>query len=71
MIGAEYMHINETEQKRWIQRRLEESEGHSPDSLLNRGNAYWNVLLPLMPWKNTCTGNTWDRSASRWRAVNP
>ncbi len=26
-IGAEYMHINETEQKRWIQRRLEESEG--------------------------------------------
>ena len=27
-IGAEYMHINETEQKRWIQRRLEESEGH-------------------------------------------
>ena len=27
MIGAEYMHINETEQKRWIQRRLEESEG--------------------------------------------
>ena len=28
MIGAEYMHINETEQKRWIQRRLEESEGH-------------------------------------------
>ena len=27
-IGAEYMHINETDQKRWIQRRLEESEGH-------------------------------------------
>ena len=27
-VGAEYMHINETEQKRWIQRRLEESEGH-------------------------------------------
>ena len=27
-IGAEYMHINETEQKRWIQRRLEETEGH-------------------------------------------
>ena len=27
-LGAEYMHINETEQKRWIQRRLEESEGH-------------------------------------------
>ncbi|MDE0156536.1 MAG: 2-oxoglutarate dehydrogenase E1 component [Gammaproteobacteria bacterium] len=27
-IGAEYMHINETEQKRWIQRRMEESEGH-------------------------------------------
>ncbi len=27
-IGAEYMHINETEHKRWIQRRLEESEGH-------------------------------------------
>ena len=27
-IGAEYMHINETEQKRWIQRRLEESEGN-------------------------------------------
>ena len=26
-IGAEYMHINETEQKRWIQRRLEESGG--------------------------------------------
>ncbi|MYH70155.1 MAG: hypothetical protein F4147_08675, partial [Gammaproteobacteria bacterium] len=26
-IGAEYMHINETEQKRWIQRRMEESEG--------------------------------------------
>ena len=26
-VGAEYMHINETEQKRWIQRRLEESEG--------------------------------------------
>ena len=26
-IGAEYMHINETEQKRWIQRRLEETEG--------------------------------------------
>ena len=24
-IGAEYMHINETEQKRWIQKRLEES----------------------------------------------
>ncbi len=24
-IGAEYMHINETEQKRWIQQRLEES----------------------------------------------
>ncbi len=23
-IGAEYMHINETEQKRWIQKRLEE-----------------------------------------------
>ena len=27
-VGAEYMHINETEQKRWIQRRMEESEGH-------------------------------------------
>ncbi len=27
-IGAEYMHINDTEQKRWIQRRLEETEGH-------------------------------------------
>lgn len=27
-IGAEYMHINETEHKRWIQRRLEETEGH-------------------------------------------
>ena len=27
-IGAEYMHINETDQKRWIQRRLEETEGH-------------------------------------------
>ena len=27
-IGAEYMHINETDHKRWIQRRLEESEGH-------------------------------------------
>ncbi len=27
-VGAEYMHINETEQKRWIQRWLEESEGH-------------------------------------------
>ena len=27
-IGAEYMHINETEQKRWVQRRMEESEGH-------------------------------------------
>ena len=27
-LGAEYMHINETEQKRWIQRRMEESEGH-------------------------------------------
>lgn len=26
-IGAEYMHINETEQKRWIQKRLEESLG--------------------------------------------
>jgi 2-oxoglutarate dehydrogenase E1 component len=25
-IGAEYMHINETEQKRWIQRRLEEPQ---------------------------------------------
>lgn len=24
-VGAEYMHINETEQKRWIQKRLEES----------------------------------------------
>ena len=24
-IGAEYMHINETEQKRWLQKRLEES----------------------------------------------
>ena len=26
-IGAEYMHINETEQKRWIQQRLEETRG--------------------------------------------
>ncbi len=26
-IGAEYMHINETEQKRWIQKRLEQSCG--------------------------------------------
>jgi 2-oxoglutarate dehydrogenase E1 component len=26
-IGAEYMHINETEQKRWIQKRLEETLG--------------------------------------------
>ena len=28
-IGAEYMHINETEQKRWIQKRLEEPLGTS------------------------------------------
>ena len=27
-IGAEYMHINETEQKRWIQKRLEETRGY-------------------------------------------
>ncbi len=26
-VGAEYMHINETEQKRWIQQRLEETKG--------------------------------------------
>ncbi|MGI9229897.1 MAG: 2-oxoglutarate dehydrogenase E1 component [Gammaproteobacteria bacterium] len=26
-IGAEYMHINETEQKRWIQQRMEETMG--------------------------------------------
>ena len=41
-IGAEYMHINETEQKRWIQQRLEETRarpGFSPDKrgrILNR-----------------------------------
>ncbi|MGY8813715.1 MAG: 2-oxoglutarate dehydrogenase E1 component [Gammaproteobacteria bacterium] len=29
-IGAEYMHINETEQKRWIQQRLEET-GSTPN----------------------------------------
>ncbi|MDZ7736836.1 MAG: 2-oxoglutarate dehydrogenase E1 component [Gammaproteobacteria bacterium] len=27
-IGAEYMHINETEQKRWIQQRLEDCRAH-------------------------------------------
>jgi 2-oxoglutarate dehydrogenase E1 component len=41
-IGAEYMHINETEQKRWIQQRLEEPRaqpGFSPGKrrrILNR-----------------------------------
>ena len=34
-IGAEYMHINETEQKRWIQSRLEESLS-TPDFSLEK-----------------------------------
>lgn len=41
-IGAEYMHINETEQKRWIQQRLEECKatpdfsGEQKKRILNR-----------------------------------
>ena len=44
-IGAEYMHINETEQKRWIQQRLEESmsfpdfDNNKKSRILNRVNA--------------------------------
>jgi 2-oxoglutarate dehydrogenase E1 component len=35
-IGAEYMHINETEQKRWIQQRLEEPRARPSFSLDKR-----------------------------------
>ena len=43
-VGAEYMHINETEQKRWIQRRLEESEGHHRFSLEKRKRILERVI---------------------------
>ena len=43
-IGAEYMHINETEQKRWIQRRLEESEGQHQFSTEKRKHILERVI---------------------------
>ena len=43
-IGAEYMHINETEHKRWIQRRLEESEGQHRFSTEKRKHILERVI---------------------------
>jgi len=36
-VGAEYMHITETQEKRWIQERIERAGGHpAPDTALRR-----------------------------------
>ena len=43
-IGAEYMHINDTEQKRWIQRRLEEAEGYHQFSTEKRKHILGRVI---------------------------
>lgn len=43
-IGAEYMHINETEQKRWIQQRLEEPLA-TPDFSASKKHRILNRLI--------------------------
>ena len=43
-IGAEYMHINETEQKRWIQQRLEEVMS-TPDFSIEKRKRILNRVI--------------------------
>jgi len=43
-VGAEYMHINETEQKRWIQQRLEEPRARPGFSLDKRRRIFNRIV---------------------------
>ena len=67
-IGAEYMHINETEQKRWIQKRLEEPlatpnfDKEQRIRILDRvidANALRRIFTYQICWPKTILSGRW------------
>ena len=67
-IGTEYMHINETDQKRWIQQRLEECR-QLLILLTRERSKYSSESLQQAPWKNICIPNMLVRNVSHWKVV--
>ena len=66
-IGAEYMHIMETAEKRWIQQRIELSRGQINLSFDEK----INVLQQLTKaWSGTCTPGMLVRSGFHSKAVS-
>ena len=67
-VGVEYMHIADTNQRRWLQQRLERGSGRS-NFRPTIASACWKSWAPPKAWRNTCIRATWARSAFRWKAA--
>ena len=64
-VGIEYMHIQEPEEKRWIQ---EQVEGTSHPRWRTRTSATsWTSSTAPRPSRSSSRPSTWARSASAWR----
>ena len=67
-IGVEYMYITDTEQKRWIQNRIEGPRAQ-PDSQRNTSAISWSGSMQRKGWRNICIRAMSGRNASRWKAA--
>ena len=70
-VGSEYMHITSTQEKRWIQKRL---EGYRARPELESEDRRWLLMLltaaeGIENYLHTALCRA--RSASRWRAARP
>ena len=67
-VGIEYMHIQDPEQREWMQERVEQPDGrpdHDEQMHILQGSTW------PRPSRRSCRPSTWARSGSRWRAANP
>ncbi len=67
-IGAEYMHITSTEEKRWIQQRIESVAGHANFSA-DEKKRFLNELTAAEGLERYLGAKFPAQNASRWKAA--
>ncbi len=67
-IGAEFMHISHTEQRRWVHERLEAAAGQFGLSADERKHTL-ELLTQAEGLERYCTPSTSARNAFRWKAA--
>lgn len=67
-IGAEYMHITSTNEKRWIQQRIESITGQ-PSFSLEEKRRFLKELTAAEGLERYLEPNIWVLNASRWKVA--